>query len=245
MILRGFVLRDQPYGETDKLLDLLTADYGLITVSARGARRTKSKLLSSSQLFSLSEFQLFQNKGRFSVDSAELIESFQGLHRDIEKLICSAHLAEVFTDLLRDNLPDRQPYELWAYTANQVNSGNDPLLAVHAAQLRLLAIEGLKPSIENCKNCQQKLTDSIRFSFNESASYCNIAGCQSRIKGNSMLFSPGTAACISHIINCQLTQLYSFKLSDDVRQNVIAFSEKFLTEQMEKKYRRLDMLSGL
>ena len=245
MSVRGFVLREQPYGETDKLLDLLTADNGLITVAARGARRSKSRLMSCSQLFSLSEYQLFQNKGRFSIDSADLIESFQGLHKDIDKLICAAHLAEVFSDLLRDNLPDRLPYELWAYTANQLNIGDDPLLAVHAAQLRLLAIEGLKPLTDSCKYCQNKLADSMKFAFSESASYCSSDRCQSAVKGPSMLLSAGTAACIQHILNCKLSKLFSFKLADDVRQDVITFSDRFLTEQMEKKYTRLDLLAGL
>jgi DNA repair protein RecO (recombination protein O) len=243
--VRGFVLREQPYGETDKLLDLLTADHGLITASARGSRRPKSRLLSSSQLFSLSDYQLFQNRDRYSIDSADLIESFQGLHRDIEKLVCAAHLAEVFSDLLRDNMPDRMPYELWAYTANRLDKGDDPLLIIHAAQLRLLAIEGLKPLVDSCKSCQQKLDDNVKFSFAESASYCGEKRCQSAVKGASMRLSSGTAACISHIINSRLPQLFSFSLSADVRQDVITFSERFLTEQMEKKYNRLDMLKGL
>lgn len=146
---RGFILREQPLGEADRLLEILTADRGLVTAVARGARRAKSPFVASTLVFTFAEFNLFAHKGRFTVDSAELIESFADLRSDLDRLICAAHLAEVFLDLMRDALPDRELYTLWAYTCHQLQASSDPLLVVHIAQFRALAEAGFAPQLSD------------------------------------------------------------------------------------------------
>ncbi|NLW12315.1 MAG: DNA repair protein RecO [Clostridiaceae bacterium] len=242
--VRGFVLRDQPVGDADRLISVLTADHGLITAAARGARRQKSSLLASTQIFALSQFQLFQNRGRYTVDSAELDESFQGLHKDIYRLICAAHLAEVFIDLLKDDLPDKTAYELWGRAVNEVNRGQEPLLSIHVAQLRLLEHAGLKPPFELCSHCHGSVKAPALFSFRDSKIYCG-SGCRSRSAGPSMLLSSGSLACLEHIFSSPLSRLFSFSLSDEIKQEVICFSDRWLTIQMEKQYTRLAMLQDL
>lgn len=242
--VRGFILRDQPVGDADRLISLLTADHGLITAAARGARRQKSPLLASTQIFALSQVQLFHNRGRYTVDSAELIESFQGLHKDIFRLVCAAHLAEVFIDLLKDDLPDYASYEIWGRAINEVNRGHEPLLAIHIAQLRLLAHSGLKPPIELCSKCHQSVIAPAIFSFTESKIFCG-SGCALSTVGLNMRLSAGSLACLHHIFSCRLENLFSFSLSEKIRREVVDFSNKWLTNQMEKEYSRLDMLRDL
>jgi len=113
--VRGFILREVAIGEADRLVEILTATHGLVTAMARGSRRVRSPLLSATQIFALSDFTLFSYKGRYTIDSAELVEPFLRLREDLDRLICAAHLAEVFHDLVRDDLADDQMYILWAY----------------------------------------------------------------------------------------------------------------------------------
>ena len=47
----ALVIREVPYGESDKLLTLLTAEYGRVNVMAKGAKSLRSKLMTASQLF--------------------------------------------------------------------------------------------------------------------------------------------------------------------------------------------------
>lgn len=242
---KGFVLRDQPIGDADRLISLLTSQYGLITAAARGARRSRSPLLASTQVFALSDFELFHHRGRYTVDSAELIEPFLGLHQDIYKMICAAHLAEVFIDGLRDDLPDRASYELWGWSTSELNHSDDPLLTVHTAQLRLLSQTGLKPPLDHCGFCGTNLNGSVLFSYATASVSCLSSKCQSNLKGRRIHLSGGTAACIRHITQAPLPKLFSFTVIEDVRNQLIEFSENWLVEQMEKKYTRLDMLKDL
>ena len=201
-------------------------------------------MLASTQIFALSQFQLFQHRGRYTVDSAELDESFQGLHKDIYRLICAAHLAEVFIDLLKDDLPDQIAYELWGRAADAVNRGDEPLLTIHIAQLKLLAHAGLKPPVEMCGKCHEPLIAPVNFSFSDSKAFCS-SSCHNYARGQSMRLSSGTIACLNYIFSSSLAKLFSFSLTAEIKQEVISFSDKWLTSQMEKKYTRLEMIRDL
>ena len=52
---QGIVLREVNYKEADKILTVLTRDFGKRTVKARGCRRKNSRLTAGSQLLVFSE----------------------------------------------------------------------------------------------------------------------------------------------------------------------------------------------
>ena len=59
-VLRGVVLRETETKEADKILTLLTAERGKLTVIARGARRKNSKLAAAAQSLAYGEWTLSQ-----------------------------------------------------------------------------------------------------------------------------------------------------------------------------------------
>lgn len=166
--VRGFILREVPLGDADRIVEIFTADRGLVTAVARGARRAKSPLIAATLIFTFGEYQLFALKGRYTIDSAELIESFTGLRENIERLVCAAHLSEVFMDLLRDSLAEPELYTLWAYTSNQLKSAQDPYLTVHIAQFKALAISGFAPVLEREDQLTGSAADCLNYCLHSS-----------------------------------------------------------------------------
>ena len=90
----GMVLREKTI-EDDRLLTILTKEYGVIFAYARGAKRLRGKLVSSTEQLCYSRFVLFKNKDRYSVDSAEADTIFFGVRQDIEKLAHAACWGDV------------------------------------------------------------------------------------------------------------------------------------------------------
>ena len=66
-----------------------------VLLSARGARRVKSKLLAATQLFCYADFVVYEGKGFYSVTQAELQNSFYGLRLDMDKFSEAMYLAEL------------------------------------------------------------------------------------------------------------------------------------------------------
>ena len=93
--LRGIVLREQAKGESNKQIVLLAQGVGRVLLSARGARRVKSKLLAATQLFCYADFVVYEGKGFYSVTQAELQNSFYGLRLDMDKFSEGMYLAEL------------------------------------------------------------------------------------------------------------------------------------------------------
>ncbi|MDW7655748.1 MAG: DNA repair protein RecO [Bacillota bacterium] len=245
---KGFVVRVVPVGESDRIISLLTEDQGLISVSVRGARRTRSPHLMTTQIFSFSTFELFYNKGHYSINVSELIEPFSALQQDIDRLVCASHLAEVLIDSLRDDLAQPGVYRLWAYGMQAISRQPDPFLSVHVVQLRLLMEIGFAPRLDSCVLCgspiEQMADDALYFSIAAGGLICGRPVCHNRAADRQDM-PPGGLACLQHILRSALPRLFSFTLAPDVRRFVIDLSARYLNHQMEKAYTRLDMIRHL
>lgn len=242
--IRGFVVREVPVGESDRIIGLLTEDQGLITVSVRGARRARSPHLMTTQAFAFSEFELFQNKGHYSLNASELIEPYLMLYQDMERLVCASHLAEVLVDCLRDDVAQPALFRLWAYSMQALQSGPDPLLTVHVAQWRLLSEIGLSPRLDCCVQCGRTQDAFEYFSIRSCGLVCGRSECLARAP-DAMLLSGGALACLSYCQTAALPRLFNFTLQADVRNQVIDISARYLVHQFEKPYTKLDMLKSL
>lgn len=88
----GIVLREREHDD-DRILTILTADRGVITAYARGAKKLRGRLLSGTELLCCSRFVLFQYRDRYQVDSAETEQNFFGLRSDVKscRLQCTWH----------------------------------------------------------------------------------------------------------------------------------------------------------
>ena len=95
----GLVLREVEYKEADKILTVLTADQGQLTVKARGARRRGSSLVAATQVLTYSGFSLFESRGRYTVDEAEAISLFPELRGDLDKLALASYFAQLLENL--------------------------------------------------------------------------------------------------------------------------------------------------
>ena len=60
IVTKGIVLRETETKESDKILTLLTAEYGKISVIARGARRKSCKFAAAAQHLVWSEWTLYR-----------------------------------------------------------------------------------------------------------------------------------------------------------------------------------------
>ncbi len=74
----AIVLRRTNYGESDRILQLLTADGHKISAMAKGVRREKSKLAGAVELFSLTQVTLHTGKSDLSILTSARLDTFYG-----------------------------------------------------------------------------------------------------------------------------------------------------------------------
>ncbi len=73
---KAVVLRRTNFGEADRILQLLTPEYGKLSVMAKGVRREKSKLAGGIELFAVSDVSLVSGKGEIWTLTGAKMDTF-------------------------------------------------------------------------------------------------------------------------------------------------------------------------
>lgn len=238
---KGLVIREQTIGESDRLVTLLTADWGLVRAFVRGAKQTRSRLASSTSLFAYSDFSLYRSRDAFVVDNASPIEVFFDLRRDIVRL----GLAQYFAQLAYELAAEEQPAEeMLSVILNSLHllcsSSKDIRIIKSAVELRLLSLGGYMPNILACAGCSAYETDLMYFDTLDGCIYCESCG-----KAGAIPCSKNVITAIRFICLTEPKKIFSFTLSDENLDLLSDISERYLLSRLQKRFSTLEFYKGL
>jgi DNA repair protein RecO (recombination protein O) len=159
----GINLKAQPLGESDKIVTILTQEFGLIRAVATGARKQNSSLGGRMGMFVINELLISQGRNLSRITQAETIKTYPGLSKDLGKLAASQYLAEIVLCQALSELPQTELYELFNEHLQRLNDIPKTEIKCVVANLvqgvfQLLALAGLTPQVESCCLTQRLLT---------------------------------------------------------------------------------------
>lgn len=105
------VLRARDLGEADKLLTLFARGHGKIRAVARGARRTKSRLLAGTQLFARIHASLWVGRNLDGISQCQVLESNRACREDLVSFGCASYAAEIVDLMARERDPNDSAYQ--------------------------------------------------------------------------------------------------------------------------------------
>ncbi|MEA4826295.1 MAG: DNA repair protein RecO, partial [Clostridium sp.] len=108
---RAIVIKTQDFKENDKLIWLFTEKLGKVSAIARGAKRSKSKFLSSTQPFCFGEYILYRGKNLYNINEVQIIDSFQGILKDIDTITYGSYLCELILIGLQEEESNRDLFK--------------------------------------------------------------------------------------------------------------------------------------
>lgn len=91
----GMVLKQQPLGENDKRVVLLTRERGKISAFAHGARRPNSPLLASTDTFCYGTFRLVEGKSSYSIVEASIDNYFEFFRTHVTEAMLGQYFCEI------------------------------------------------------------------------------------------------------------------------------------------------------
>ena len=99
----AIILNRTDYGEADRILTVLTPQYGKLRVLARGVRKVKSKLAGGIELFSVSEISFIKGRGEIdTLISTRLVKYYGHIVEDLERTMLAYELIKQLNRITED-----------------------------------------------------------------------------------------------------------------------------------------------
>ncbi|MGM3309065.1 DNA repair protein RecO [Anabaena sp. WFMT] len=166
----GINLKTQALGESDKIVTILTKEFGLIRAVAPGARKHNSSLGGRIGIFVVNELLISQGKSLGNatptldkITQAQTIKTYPGLTKDLGKLAASQYLAEIVLCQALSELPQTELYELLDEHLQRLEAlpkSQGFAVVAHLAHgvFQFLALAGLTPQVQVCCLTQLPVT---------------------------------------------------------------------------------------
>ena len=153
--INAVVIRSKKSGENDRLLTLLSPEFGKLSVIAKGACSLRHKDRSSTVVFTYSSFVLKKiREGFYSLVSAELLESFKVMTEDVLLLSYAAYLASLCEICVSEGMGADEEVRLLLNSFHMlcVRKEAAPLIKC-VFELKLCECAGLMPEISETCPC--------------------------------------------------------------------------------------------
>jgi DNA repair protein RecO (recombination protein O) len=151
----GINLKTQVLGESDKIVTILTPEFGLIRAVAPGARKHNSSLGGRSGMFVVNELLIAKGRSLDKITQAQTLKTYPGLAKDLGKLAASQYLAEIVLSQALSEQPQEELFELFnehLHRLEALSSANASGVLAHLAHgvFHLLALAGVTPQVQVC-----------------------------------------------------------------------------------------------
>ncbi|MFC4404186.1 DNA repair protein RecO [Gracilibacillus xinjiangensis] len=169
--VEGFILRTQDYGETHKIVTLLTPTMGKVGAIARGAKKTKSRMAAVTQPFIHGSFLIQPGTNLATIQQGEVIHSFRKIREDIFLTAYASYLAELTDKVLDPKKYDPVHYKQLLQTLEWLEQNKDPEILTMIYEWKMYQAAGIAPVVDHCVNCGRK-ENLAYFSIQEGGVLC-------------------------------------------------------------------------
>ena len=233
----GLVIREQSIGESDKLITVLTAKYGLVRAFSRGAKKTKSKKLAATSLLAYGDFTFVKTKDAFSVEDALVKEVFFELREDVEKMALAQYFCELANEFCEEDFEAEEVLRLILNGIWLLKSGKKkPDFIKAVTELRLMSLSGYMPDLVGCEQCGAYETDKMYFVPESGKIYCE----ECAPSGFNYRVSASVVQAMRYVTLSDFEKIFSFVLNDESQKVFRKVSEAYLLQKTQRKFNTLD-----
>jgi len=154
----GIIIKKIKYRETSFIMDIITPDFGVISVMAKGVRKSKSKNTGLLELLNEVDLNLYKNPNSdwYIYKSTELINAnLFNISHSVNILMQAA--IEVIRQIIISVDDSKAVYDLLTSYLQYIKSVNENGIAIYwRFLLKLYKILGIEFNIKHCAVCSQQ-----------------------------------------------------------------------------------------
>lgn len=241
--VQGIVLKHINLGEADKIITLFTDKLGKISAVAHGARKPKSRVMSSTQVFSYCEYVLYKGKSLYTINQSEIKESFQQVLKDLYTLTYCSYLTELVDTLTQEGENNVELFRLLLKTMYMMTEETaDKELVVRYFELNAMSISGYMPDLYRCTVCSEMKGGFTGFSSSLGGLVCG--DCMGNV-GNAVRIDVSALNVMRYLLRTSIDKIHMLKVSERDKNNMKKIMKNYIKYYLERDFKSLDFLDDI
>ncbi|MER1986112.1 MAG: DNA repair protein RecO [Solibacillus sp.] len=168
----GIVLKARAYGESNKIVTLLTREAGKVACMARGAKKPTSRLAGVTQVFMHGSYLVQRTSGMGTMQQGEHYSSMRHIQTDIVATAYASYVVELVDRLIDEGGPEPFAFEVLLQALNAIEEGYDPEAIALFVDWKMLPYAGVQPVLHACAGCGA-VDGEFAFSFTQGGFLCH------------------------------------------------------------------------
>ena len=239
----ALVLRAVDFGESDRIVHLLTPAVGRLPAIAKGARRSRRRFPGTLDLFNQLAVQVVRSRpaALARLEGARLLRTYEAIRGGAARFTLGCYLLELLDRLAPEGGAPRDLAALFAFARAVLEwlDREPPTRRMRVLlELRALDALGLRPELVRCVRCARELTASDRgrarapaapvpFSIGEGGPLCEACAAQGGL-GATLDVHLGTLRTLDRALHFPLDQLGRLALGGDALVEAQRLMTRFL-----------------
>lgn len=217
--VEGIVIKEKDYGDTSKIIDIFTKDYGIIGVIAKGSKSMKSPLRGVTSKFTYGIFNIYYKENKLStLKEVDIINNFKYIKKDIEKIAFSTFLIDLSEQVYKQN-DDNCIYDILISSLVKINDGFDMLAITNIVELKYLDYLGVMPELNSCCICGSK--NIVTLSSDKGGYICSNCRTYERILSDKSL------KLIRMFYYVDISKIENLNISDNIKKEINEFLDAY------------------
>lgn len=218
--VEGIVISERAYGETSKIINVLTKEHGIIGMMVKGCQSIKSPLRSTTGKLSYGKFIIYYKKDKLSLLSeVNLINPFKEVKKDIELISYASFLVDLSEQVIRQTT-HTYIYPLLIDSLLKINDKYDPLVITNILELKYLDFLGVLPVLDSCGVCGNK-TDIITLSSDKGGYLC------AKCRTSEPIISKKAIKLIRMYYYVEIGKIEKLDVSAEVKKEINTFLDNY------------------
>ena len=211
----GMVLKQEPIGEYDRRLLILTKERGKISCFAKGSRKMGSRLMAATNPFSFGIFHLFEGRSAYSLNGVEISNYFEEFREDLNGAMYGMYFLEVSDYFSLENMDGTNMLKLLYQSLRALSVPSlDNYLVRAVFEIKAIVLNGEYPGIPTDEKGNIRYSESLQYAVN-------------------------------FIALSSIEKLYTFTLKEEVLNELIEVAGIYMRRFTDKHFNSLDMLETL
>lgn len=214
--VEGLIIKETTYGETSKIINIYTREYGVIGVMCKGAKSIKSKLRASTMKLNYAKFNIYYKENKLSLlSSVDIINPLKNIKSDIILISYATYLIDLLTQVLKQNT-DESLYDEFISAILKIEDRMDASIITNILEVKYLDYLGVGLNLTSCSVCGTK-KDILTLSTEKGGLICK--NCYT----NERIMSLDAIKILNMYYLVDIKSITSLNIKDNIKEEINNF----------------------